>query len=69
VKLGRGACPCVSPSGVLAAPYGPAASFLKEAAKLSWKPIFILEQTAVDPKLVELAGPAAEGALNTALPL
>jgi hypothetical protein len=37
-------------------------NFLKEAAKLAWKPTFILEQTAVDPKLVELAGPAAEGA-------
>jgi branched-chain amino acid transport system substrate-binding protein len=51
---------------VLAAPYGPAANFLKEAAKLAWKPTFILEQTAVDPKVVELAGPAAEGALITA---
>lgn len=62
LKLREAGCEVV----ILAAPYGPAASFLKEAAKLSWKPMFILEQTAVDPKLVELAGPAAEGAMITA---
>ncbi len=62
LKLREAGCEIV----VLAAPYAPAASFLKEAAKLGWKPTFILEQTAVDPKLVELAGPAAEGALITA---
>jgi branched-chain amino acid transport system substrate-binding protein len=40
-----------------------AAMIIKEAEKLSWKPVFMVLSGAADDKLIELAGPASEGML------
>lgn len=42
--------------------YKEGALMLKEAEKMNWKPTFIVAASANDPKLVELAGQACEGA-------
>jgi branched-chain amino acid transport system substrate-binding protein len=41
-----------------------AAMMIKEAEKIGWKPLFMVHSATADDKLIELAGPATEGALG-----
>jgi len=51
----------------LATVYRETAAVLKEAAKLGWKPIFIVSAAAADAITLKLSGPAAEGLLGVAV--
>ncbi len=48
----------------LATIYRETAGVLKTAAKLGWKPVFIISAAAADPITLKLSGPAADGLLG-----
>jgi branched-chain amino acid transport system substrate-binding protein len=50
----------------LATIYRETAGVVKEAAKLGWKPTFMVSSAASDPITIKLSGPAADGLLGVA---
>jgi branched-chain amino acid transport system substrate-binding protein len=52
---------------VLATVYRETAAVVKEAAKLGWKPTFIVSAAAADAITLKLSGPACEGLLGVAV--
>jgi len=50
----------------LATIYRETAGVVKEAAKLGWKPVFMVSAAASDPITLKLSGPAADGLLGVA---
>ena len=50
----------------LATIYRETAAVVKEAAKLGWKPTFIVSAAAADRITLKLSGPAADGLLGVA---